>query len=106
MPGSIGRVVDLEPTSVEANARWFGGEYAPTRGVTLGLQAILGARHVLLVAFGPSKADAVFDAVMGPLDPKCPASWLRRHRDAEFHLDAHAAARLPAEVCRRRDDGT
>jgi glucosamine-6-phosphate deaminase len=105
-PGSTGRVVDLEQTSVEANARWFGGEYAPTRGVTLGLRDILGARHVLLVAFGPNKADAVYDAVMGPLHPKCPASWLRRHGDVEFHLDTFAAARLPANLCRRRDDGT
>ena len=40
-PDSAGRVVDLEPASVEANARWFNSDYAPSQGVTLGLRAIL-----------------------------------------------------------------
>ena len=31
-PDSPGRVLDLTPTSVAANAEWFGGEYAPDQG--------------------------------------------------------------------------
>ena len=63
-PDSAGRVLDLTPTSIAANAEWFGGEYAPDKGVTLGLGTLLAARRVLLVAFGPAKADAVHDAVV------------------------------------------
>ena len=40
-PGSAadspGRVLVLTPTSIAANAEWFGGAYAPAKGVTLGL---------------------------------------------------------------------
>ena len=63
-PDSPGRVLDLTPTSIAANAEWFGGEYAPDQGVTLGLGTLLAARRVLLVAFGPAKADAVHDTVV------------------------------------------
>src|ERR1051326_544604 len=37
---SIGRVLDLERSSIEANRAWFGGDYAPAQGVTVGLKTI------------------------------------------------------------------
>jgi glucosamine-6-phosphate deaminase len=103
-PGSAtdspGRVVDLEPVSIAANSRWFGGDYAPAQGVTLGLRSLLAARRVLLVAFGAAKVDAVRQAVMDPPTTDCPASWLQGHPAATFFLDDEAAAGLPVE--RRR----
>lgn len=93
-PDSPGRVLDLTPTSVAANAEWFGGAFRPDQGVTLGLKTVLGARRVLLVAFGPAKADAVHASVVGPPSEVCPGSWLQRHSDAHLFLDAAAAARL------------
>jgi glucosamine-6-phosphate deaminase len=95
-PDCPGRVLELEPVSVEANARWFGGEYAPDRGVTLGLRDLLAARRVLVVAFGAEKAAAVRRAVVDPPAPECPASWLQGHREAFWFLDDAAAAHLPA----------
>src|SRR5688572_4715613 len=44
---STGRLLDLEPISIEANRKWFGGDYAPSKGITVGLKTILGARHIL-----------------------------------------------------------
>jgi len=53
-PGSAedsgARVLDLDPLSVEANRKWFGGDYAPGRGATVGLKTILAARRVLSMA--------------------------------------------------------
>jgi glucosamine-6-phosphate deaminase len=102
-PDSLGRVLDLTPTSIAANAEWFGGEYAPDKGVTLGLGTLLAARRVLLVAFGPAKADAVHDALVTAPFHGCPASWLQRHFEARLFLDEAAAARLPSHRCRRRN---
>lgn len=102
-PDSAGRVLDLTPTSIAANAEWFGGAYAPDKGVTLGLGTLLAARRVLLVAFGPAKAAAVHDAVMSTPHRGCPASWLQRHFEARLFLDAAAAARLPPSRYRRRN---
>lgn len=97
-PGSAadspGRVLDLQPISVEANRTWFGGKYAPNRGVTTGLKTILAARKVLLLAFGAHKVKAVKAMVEGPVGPECPASFLQRHPDTHVFLDEEAAAGL------------
>lgn len=102
-PHSAGRVLPLTPTSVAANAEWFGGRYAPDQGVTLGLGTLLAARRVLLVAFGPAKADAVYHTVVTAPSEACPGSWLQRHPDAHLFLDAAAAARLPSDTYRRAE---
>lgn len=91
---SVGRVLPLESSSVEANRLWFDGRYAPAEGVTTGLTAILAARRVLLLAFGPHKTAAVNAMVQGPPTAACPASWLRTHPDAHVFLDRAAAAGL------------
>jgi glucosamine-6-phosphate deaminase len=91
---SIGRVLDLDPISVEANREWFGGDYAPPSGVTAGLRTILAARHVLLMAYGPHKAAAVKAMVEGPRDSQYPASFLQGHPETGVFLDEAAAAQL------------
>lgn len=94
-PHSPGRVLELTPTSIAANAEWFGGEYAPSQGVTLGLRTILSARRVLLVAFGAAKADAVYGTVVAAPNENCSGSWLQQHPEVHVFLDTAAAARLP-----------
>lgn len=93
---SIGRVVELDSISIEANRKWFAGKYAPTRGVTVGLKTILAARRVLLLAYGTHKAAAVKEMVHGPATSDCPASFLQQHGDTHVYLDEAAAARLAA----------
>jgi glucosamine-6-phosphate deaminase len=95
---STARVVELQPTSVEANRAWFGGDYAPDRGVTVGLRTVLAARRALVLAFGAHKAAAVAALAEGPVGEACPASFLQRHPEALLVLDEAAAAGL-----RRRD---
>jgi len=98
---SVGRVLKLDPPSVEANRNWFAGDHAPAQGVTVGISTILSARQILLLAFGPEKADAVTGMIEGAPGEKCPASWLQRHAQVQVFLDAAAAAQLSA-ITRRR----
>jgi glucosamine-6-phosphate deaminase len=98
-----GRVLGLTPTSVAANAEWFGGAYVPAHGVTLGLGTLLAARRVLLVAFGPAKAEAVYGTVVATPNEACPGSWLQGHLEAHLFLDDAAAARLPSGSYRRAE---
>lgn len=91
---SAARLLDLDPISIEANRAWFGGEYAPRQGATVGLRTILGARRVLLLAFGAGKADAVRAMIEGPRGSECPASFLQDHGRTHIFLDEAAAARL------------
>jgi glucosamine-6-phosphate deaminase len=97
-PGSAedsnGRLLELEPISVEANRKWFGGKYAPAKGVTVGLKMILAARHVLILAYGSHKTTAVKAMVEGPRGPHCPASFLQGHPDTRVYLDEDSAAGL------------
>ncbi len=91
---SVGRVLSLDTISIEANRKWFGGRYAPTKGATVGLKTILAARRVLLLAFGAHKADAVQAMVRGPITDRCPASFLQNHARVDAFLDEAAAASL------------
>ena len=78
-------LVDLDPTTIEANARFFDSAAdVPRRALTMGMGGIMGAKKVLLVASGAAKR-AVLDAAMeGPITPKLPASILQLHPDATF----------------------
>jgi glucosamine-6-phosphate deaminase len=86
----------LAPGTRRAAAAAFGGRVraVPTEALTVGLDAILGARRVLLVAVGTSKADIVRKALRGPITSSVPASLLQRHSDLVVVLDRGAAARL------------
>lgn len=88
---SCARVLDLDAISIRANGEWFGGEYAPARGATVGLRTIVAARRVLLLAFGAAKADAVRAMRSGPRSASCPASFLQGHPDVHIFLDEAAA---------------
>ena len=91
---SPGRLVHLDPVSIEANRKWFGGDYAPALGITVGLKTILAARHVLIMAYGSNKVAAVKATVQGPRSEQCPASFLQGHPDVRLFLDSAATAGL------------
>jgi glucosamine-6-phosphate deaminase len=63
----------------------------PTHAYTLTLPALLSAPVVSVVVPGPRKADAVRDALGGPIEEACPASVLRRHVGAVLYLDWESA---------------
>ena len=91
---SAARLLDLESVSIAANRLWFGGDYAPAQGVTVGMKTILGARRVLVAAHGPHKTAAVAAMLEGPRTPTCPASLLQGHPCVHVLLDETAAAGL------------
>jgi glucosamine-6-phosphate deaminase len=99
-PGSAedspGRLMRLDPVSIEANRKWFSGDHAPSLGVSVGLKTILGARHILLMAHGSHKVAAVKAMIEGARADQCPASFLQGHPDARVFLDNAAAAALKA----------
>jgi glucosamine-6-phosphate deaminase len=78
------------------NARFFGGdaESVPTHCLTQGLATIMEARHVILVATGSRKAEAVHHLVEGPVSAMWPATVLQHHPHVTALLDDAAAHRL------------
>lgn len=84
-------------TRADARSR-FAPEEPPTKAVTSGPRTILGARRLVLAAFGSAKAEAVRAMLEGPVDPQCPASCLQRHADCVVYLDRDAAGLLGGET--------
>lgn len=66
----------------------------PQYALTMGIDEILTAKRILLLATGEKKAQAIYDMVMGRDDTSCPAVALRRHPDVTVVLDREAASLL------------
>jgi glucosamine-6-phosphate deaminase len=89
------RVKTLTPRTRADNARFFGSaDDVPHHVLTQGLGTILDARHLVMLATGTGKAEAVHAAVEGPVSARCPASALQLHPHVTLVLDPAAAARL------------
>ena len=89
------RVKTLVEQTRRDNARFFGSlSQVPHHVVTQGLGTILEARHVILIATGAQKAQAVRDLVEGPVAAICAASVLQLHPHATILVDEAAASSL------------
>ncbi len=89
------RVVDLAPSTIEANARFFASaDDVPKQALSMGIGCIMAARRILLIASGESKAQAIYDAFCGPITPKCPASILQLHKDVVVVADRAALSKM------------
>ena len=66
----------------------------PERALTVGVDTIMAASEVLLLACGASKAAALKRMLRKPLDPACPASLLLAHPRVSVICDREAARLL------------
>ncbi|NBE52103.1 glucosamine-6-phosphate deaminase [Streptomyces boluensis] len=90
------RIKTLTEQTRADNARFFGDdiEQVPQHVITQGIGTILNARHLVLLATGEGKADAVAAAVEGPVAALVPASALQLHPHATVVVDEAAASGL------------
>ena len=77
-------LVDLDPSTIEANARFFASAAdVPRRALTMGMDGILSARKIVLVASGDAKREILEAAMQDPVTPRIPASILQNHPDVD-----------------------
>ncbi|MFI8527996.1 glucosamine-6-phosphate deaminase [Promicromonospora sukumoe] len=90
------RIKTLTKQTREDNARFFGGsvEQVPRHCLTQGLATIMSARHLVLLATGRAKAEAVHQLVEGPVSAMWPATIMQLHPHATILVDDAAASRL------------
>jgi glucosamine-6-phosphate deaminase len=98
-PGSLinskTRLMTLDmSTKLDASIDFGGLEKVPKRAITLGIDKLMNAKRVILLAFGEHKAESVAKAVEGPVTADLPASYLQQHQNAIFMLDEAAAGGL------------
>ena len=86
------RIKTLTAQTRADNARFFDRpDDVPTHCITQGIGTILRAGHLVLLAFGEGKADAVAGAVEGPITASVPGSCIQLHAHVTVVVDEAAA---------------
>ena len=92
---SLTHVAKLAESTIKDNSRFFESlSDVPKEAVTMGLESIMRAKKIVLIATGASKADAVRDLLLGVYTEKVPATVLRTHPDVTIYLDKEAASKI------------
>ncbi len=101
-PGSYAksrtRLVQLTHDSRKLQSgAFFGLENTPKMGITMGLDTVMRAEKIILMAWGENKADVIQRVVEGPVTDQVPASLLQEHPNIEVVIDENAAQLLTRE---------
>lgn len=92
---SATRLILLDNASRNDAAKIFGSiDNTPVSSITMGVQTILNARKIYLLAWGEEKARMVKACVEGPMSDTIPASFLQTHNNAHIAVDLSAASNL------------
>ena len=60
----------------------------------MGIQTILNAKQILLMAWGTYKAEIIQKAIEGKISDKIPTTYLKYHKKTTLVLDPEAASEL------------
>lgn len=89
------RMITLDHiTRRDAIRDFISEENVPRKAITMGVESIMRAQRVILMAWGEGKAKVVQKAVEGPITSNIPSSYLQEHDNATFVLDQAAGSEL------------
>ena len=89
------RLITLDRvTRMDAASDFFGEWNVPRKAITMGVDTILSAKTVVLLAFGEHKAPTIRRSVEGDVSAVVAASYLQQHPSARIVLDTAAASEL------------
>lgn len=95
-------VVELSANTIRDNSRFFDDKsQMPTSAITMGIQDIMEAKEILLLATGAHKAEVMAQLFASQPDENMPASILKQHQRISILLDSSAAALIPAHQLKR-----
>ncbi len=66
----------------------------PKQAMSLTMSFIMSVPHAICVVPTIRKANAVYNALLGPVTTACPASILRKHEDAVLYLDKDSSSKI------------
>ena len=87
-------VIDLDETTVAVGQKYFTEATTISEGITIGLQHLMNAREVLLIANGSKKAGVVKRTIEDPVTKNFPASIMQQHSNGYILIDEEAASLL------------
>lgn len=89
------RLVALGNESRQAvSSIFYGIDNVPRKAITMGLETILKAKRIILMAWGEEKATVIKDIVEGEENSATPATCLQKHPNIEAVVDEGASQEL------------
>ena len=98
-PGSYAnsstRLVQLSYQTRKVQSKAFNSlQNTPKMAITMGINTILSAKRIILMAWGENKANIVSRILEGEISEQVPATYLQGHTNIEMIIDEGAASRL------------
>lgn len=87
-------IIPLSDTTKRVMCKYFGEKFHPEYGISQGIQQIMAAKKVILIANGAHKAQILKQALYGEVTNRVPASVLQNHPNCYVVVDEAAAAEL------------
>lgn len=85
----------LEESTIDANTRFFASrDEVPRRAFTMGMGSIMRAKALLMVISGNKQEAAKKLLIDDKIDPHCPATFMRMHRNATVILEQALADKI------------
>ena len=81
-------------TRFDASSSFNGIENVPRKAITMGINTILDAKKIILMAWGSYKAEIIQKAVEGEISDNIPTTYLQNHKNTTLILDNEAASKL------------
>jgi glucosamine-6-phosphate deaminase len=86
---TLTHIAELTEQTITDNSRFFERiEDVPTHACTMGLQSIMNAKKIVLIATGKNKADVVRKLIYGEVSLDLPCSILKNHPDVTIYVDS------------------
>lgn len=92
--GLNAHIIPLSDTTKRVMSKYFGQKFHPEYGISQGIQQIMAAKKVILIANGAHKAQILKQALYGEVTNRVPASVLQNHPNCYVVVDEAAAAEL------------
>ncbi len=92
------RMVELTNETINTNQIDFPNGDMPSKALSMGIETILEAKKLVMLATGQSKADAIKYLLNHHDDPKCPATFLKNHPNFILVLDPEAASKINLKI--------
>ena len=88
-------IVSLNESTIRDNSRFFNDiNEVPKEAITMGLESIMQAKRIILIAFGKNKAEAINTMFIKDSSEALPASILQNHKNVTIYCDEEASSIL------------
>ncbi len=89
---NFSHVIELDKTTVEVGKKYFPAAITLSKGITIGLQHLMQAKQVILIANGEKKAAIIKQTIEEKVSNQIPATIMQTHANGIIMVDAAAAS--------------